>query len=365
MPESTRPAETVQDVVLTVGAVRIPLGQLTATATTWRPVLAAALRTIADLIAQATTPPNPFTSCPGGLYQFSETEPLKWLAANPKHPQAKIIQEKIGAHPMVQWVGPGDADGIRGWVTDHCQRAERAGQMPVWMAYAIIDRDLADIDPTQFSGGGTNSLAEYVAWAENFARGVGQHRAVVLVETDSILHMQALNKEQQRERLSALRSFIDAFARFAPNAVLYLDGGDSRWASPEQVGPWIVQLMDGATNIRGFAANVSNFNTTRDVAEFAATLQRYLADHGHPDTGFVIDTSRNGKGPDQWGSWCNPHGRQIGEAPTTTGAQRHGADALLWVKAPGSSDGECGAAPTARSGLFTPELAMKLITGAE
>ncbi|GIG19881.1 hypothetical protein Cch01nite_06050 [Cellulomonas chitinilytica] len=65
-------------------------------------------------------------------------------------------------------------------------------------------------------------------------------------------------------------------------------------------------------------------------------------------THFVVDTSRNGQGP--WAApagvysdaetWCNPPGRGLGVRPTTrTGADL--ADAYLWIKVPGESDGEC------------------------
>ena len=39
--------------------------------------------------------------------------------------------------------------------------------------------------------------------------------------------------------------------------------------------------------------------------------------YGFKDTGFIIDTSRNGKGGirDEWGSWCNIKGAGLGERP--------------------------------------------------
>ncbi|WP_285100710.1 glycoside hydrolase family 6 protein [Promicromonospora sp. MEB111] len=67
-----------------------------------------------------------------------------------------------------------------------------------------------------------------------------------------------------------------------------------------------------------------------------------------PTTHFVVDTSRNGRGawaapagvyPDAE-TWCNPPDRGLGPRPTTdTGNEL--VDALLWIKIPGESDGEC------------------------
>jgi endoglucanase len=61
---------------------------------------------------------------------------------------------------------------------------------------------------------------------------------------------------------------------------------------------------------------------------------------------FVIDSGRNGLGPDTSGEWCNPAGRALGIRPTTnTGVA--GLDAFLWIKTPGESDGACNGAPAA------------------
>jgi len=62
----------------------------------------------------------------------------------------------------------------------------------------------------------------------------------------------------------------------------------------------------------------------------------------------VIDTSRNGKGPDG-GAWCNPPGRGLGSKPgSVTGNPL--VHAFLWVKRPGESDGssaDCNGGPGA------------------
>jgi endoglucanase len=97
-------------------------------------------------------------------------------------------------------------------------------------------------------------------------------------------------------------------------------------------------------------------------------------------THFVIDTSRNGEGPNpmtggadadmanltaapfdqsagvistlQAGNWCNPPGSGIGLRPTTsTGVPL--IDAYLWVKIPGESDGQCDSAAGVRAWDYT------------
>jgi len=118
-----------------------------------------------------------------------------------------------------------------------------------------------------------------------------------------------------------------------------------------------------------------------------------------PTTHFVIDTSRNGLGPNemnaysaapddqpasvisalQSGNWCNPPGSGLGTRPTANTATVPNSldsylpadspllDAYLWVKTPGQSDGQCDLAGGVRDwqdytaagagGGYTPPIA--------
>jgi hypothetical protein len=58
--------------------------------------------------------------------------------------------------------------------------------------------------------------------------------------------------------------------------------------------------------------------------------------------------------------WCNPPGRQLGSVPRVLDGR---GDMGLWVKAPGESDGDCGAGAGTRAGEFSPLIATELITG--
>ncbi len=77
----------------------------------------------------------------------------------------------------------------------------------------------------------------------------------------------------------------------------------------------------------------------------------------------MIDTSRNGAGP-AGGElyWCNPTGRALGTPPTTATAGAH-ADAYLWIKRPGESDGSCGRGEP-QAGTFVSQYAIDLARNA-
>jgi endoglucanase len=102
------------------------------------------------------------------------------------------------------------------------------------------------------------------------------------------------------------------------------------------------------------------------VAEVDAKYDEMLGG-ATPMTRYIVDTSRNGKGPNDMSafagapynqpsdvvaglraaSWCNPPGAGAGPRPTSnTGVPL--AAAYLWVKTPGQSDGSCDSAGGAR-----------------
>ena len=66
-------------------------------------------------------------------------------------------------------------------VRNDVNRAADKGTVPVLVAYNIPFRDCA-----QFSAGGATSVAEYEAWIDGFAAGIGSHEAVVILEPDGL-----------------------------------------------------------------------------------------------------------------------------------------------------------------------------------
>lgn len=304
---------------------------------------------------------NPFVvTAPRALYRCYDVQVCVWLRNNPTDPRAKTINSYLGQTPTALWVGGGD---IGDWIFGHAKAAADTNRLPVFVAYDIPNRDLG-----QYSAGGESIVADYIAWAETFARAIGRLPAVLIVEPDSVIHMAGLHAAEQTARVQALTGLLAAFAQYAPNTALYLDAGDGYYNAPAAVAPWLVKC--GIDRVRGFSVNVANYNTAADAAAFAQQLIAVLRQYGiKSDIGFVVDVSRNGHGrapnsyisahPDNW--WCNWPGTMIGQLPAV--ANPYGADALLWVKEPGVSDGTCGMAPSTPSGTFDPTLALRLISG--
>jgi endoglucanase len=153
-----------------------------------------------------------------------------------------------------------------------------------------------------------------------------------------------------------LRYTVDTLT-INPSAAVYVDAGHSRWLSAEEMAARLNEV--GVDHVRGFSLNTSNFYTTDEEIGYGEAVSA-LTNGSH----YVIDTSRNGAGPapDTPLNWCNPSGRALGAPPTTATASAH-ADAYLWIKRAGESDGTCNRGEP-RSGLFMNQYAIDLARNA-
>ena len=309
----------------------------------------------------------------------------------------------MSVQPTAVWITQGTPAETRAEVRGIVRRAKSRGAIPVLVAYNIPGRDCAGL-----SAGGATTTAAYKAWIDGFAKGLGNARAVVILEPDGLGLLPSncggpnpgypFTDTQRYEELNyAVNRLGDQ-----PGTDVYLDGTHSRWLS---VGDISLRLVTaGVQRARGFFVNVSNFQPTEHLVKYGTWISKcihwgtvirppwafdgdrfrwewcasqyfpanvddfatwgltdtwYDEQVGNPDpallTKFVVDTSRNGQG--RWIppvgkytgdplDWCNPPGRGLGQrATTTTGSPL--ADAFLWVKVPGESDGTCarGGAP--------------------
>jgi endoglucanase len=294
-----------------------------------------------------TTPPGSGpVEMTDGFYVDPGSNPALWVNRNPGA-KADRIKAAISSKPMARWFGGWSGD-IRSAVSRYVADAAAARKLPILVAYNIYGRDACG----EHSSGGAPSEAAYLTWISEFAAGIGNRPAVVVIEPDSLGDFACMDSGEITARKRMLNHATRQFRDKAANTWAYLDAANAGWTQPATMAG---RLRDaGVGNVRGFAVNVSNYYTTADSARYGDAVSTALGG-GVP---FVIDTSRNGKGSNN--QWCNPPGRQLG-TPARVGG---GAEMLLWVKVPGDSDGPCGVAPTVPAGTFSPDLAIRLIDGA-
>ncbi|HMA94226.1 MAG TPA: glycoside hydrolase family 6 protein, partial [Polyangiaceae bacterium] len=187
-------------------------------------------------------------------------------------------------------------------------------------------------------------------------------RIVAIVEPDSLANLAtnlnvpkcAASEQAYRESIAYAVSKLSQ-----PQVSIYLDAAHAGWLGWEGNRQKIAKIFKdvltragGQEKIRGFATNVSNYNTISggdgkklgaanpcpDEGTYITKLSAALNAEGIVGKKFIIDTARNGRVVRKtWGSWCNVVGAGIGPRPQA--APMPLVDAYFWVKPPGESDG--------------------------
>ena len=360
-------------------------------------------------------PPNP-----GAVEQIA-------ALAKSNAPREAAAITAMAAVPQAIWFSKGSPEEVQGVVSNVMVRAAQDRALRVLVANNRPYRDC-----TGFSAGGAKDTAAYEAWIDAFARGIGNERAMVILEADSIGMIPFISTLEgvpdpcrptitdatgqavpaphanPEEAFAQLRYAAASLARLAPNALVYLDGTHPGWLAVSDTAYRLYR--SGVLQTQGFTVNVSNFQTTAKSVRYGTWIAKCLAyattiaaDRGSPSAfrrcasqpsanqpadvraggaewaagevwydknvpgtasdslvHFVIDTSRNGRGPLEVaryaeppynqpeavirglspGAWCTPPGTGLGLRPTTeTGVPL--LDAYLWIKTVGESDGSC------------------------
>lgn len=260
--------------------------------------------------------------------------------ADPPSPQLNLIANT----PQAYWITPGSSGST---VAKYTSDAAAAGAIPVLSIYGIPHRDCGS-----FAAGGMGSADSYRGWIDGIATDIGANRAAVILEPDALAMADCLSGDQRDERYDLISYAIGSLTR-NPDTAVYVDAGHLRWHTADDMAARLNRV--GVTRARGFSLNTANFYTTDDEIGYGEAISG-LTNGSH----YVIDTSRNGLGPATGVAldWCNPSGRALGSMPTTNTAGAH-ADAYLWVKRPGESDGTCDKGDPG-AGTFVNDYAIDL-----
>ncbi|MCW2976885.1 MAG: glycoside hydrolase [Actinomycetia bacterium] len=283
-----------------------------------------------DTIALSTTAAAPFVTATWYIdpHSNAKTQADAWRSSRATDAAAL---DKIAAAPQADWFG--DWSGpIRQAVAARVSTIAAAHALPTLVAYDIPLRDCSS-----YSGGGATSPSAYRTWIRDFAAGIGKRRAIVILEPDALAGLDCLSAADRQTRIALLRDAVSVLASHR-GVFVYLDAGNSNWHSAHDIAARLEQA--GVERAQGFALNVSNFLPTQVERQYGDAVSALTGKH------FVVDTSRNGLGPAPDGQWCNPSDRALGDRPTAATGDPL-ADAYLWIKRPGESDGACNGGPNA------------------
>ena len=230
--------------------------------------------------------------------------------------------------PQAIWLVPEEHPTavIADYVSGVIAAATASDTTATFVIYGIPERDCGN----ESAGGLT--AEEYPLWLDAIAAGIGETATGVILEPDSLSLADECGNVDSR-----VATTQDAITRFDDTgAVVYLDGGHSNWHPAAETAALLERA--GVERVRGFATNVSNYNSTGSEVAYAEQVSA-LTGESH----YVVDTGRNGNGTN--GEWCNPSGRALGDSPALAVDGHH--DANLWIKTPGESDGACNGGPAA------------------
>lgn len=291
-------------------------------------------------------------------------------AATRASPADATMMRRVAGYPTAIWLDSiAKAGTIGKYLDDAKQQQVQTGKptLTVFVVYDLPNRDCA-----AKSSAGELKVAENgeERYKREFIDPIAAHfRAhsdqpiVAILEPDSLANL-ATNLGNPMCRASQDAYMLSvAYAiktLHMPNVSIYLDAAHAGWLGWDnnrsrmaEIFKRVLILAGGYHMVRGFATNVSNFNTLNgrdgkklepsdpcpDEFSYVHRLGDTLNRRGIKHKRFIIDTARNGKGGlrRRWGSWCNVKGAGLGERPGLT--DDTAIDAFFWIKPPGESDG--------------------------
>jgi endoglucanase len=318
--------------------------------------------------------------------------------------QDGLNMARLAAQPQAAWFTEGTPEETRAAVDEYVDRARAARQVPVLVAYNIPGRDcsLYSSGGAESSAAYRAWVDAFTAGiAGRRAVVVLEPDGLAALPSDCAGDVDPTG-ELTEHRLADLGYAVRALKSGERTAV-YLDAGNSQWKAVGDIAQRLIAA--GVEQSDGFSLNVSNYLPTDETTHYGTWVSKCLWfatkgpewARGHADwcasqyyspaapndgapgnavsstdrstwhwtddwfeqntgdvpeeelTHFVVDTSRNGRGA--WTppagkytgdpeTWCNPPGRGMGPRPTAdTGVPL--ADAYLYVKTIGESDGSC------------------------
>jgi cellulose 1,4-beta-cellobiosidase len=277
---------------------------------------------------------------------------------------------KLESVPTAIWLDSIAAvGGVARTLDDALARQRQSGKpvVTVLVVYDLPERDCAASassgELAQSAGGEGRYETEFIEPLAAQLRAHASQRVVVVVEPDSLANIATNGSIAKCAAADGVyrRSIAMAIRRLSmPSVWLYLDAAHAAWlgwarnrAKIAQIYRDVLTQAGGLDKVRGFATNVSNYDTLRggDIARlepsdpcpdeltYVEKLGASLAEVGIVGKGFLVDTSRNGRAGirSKSGSWCNVKGAGLGERPQASPVA--GVDAYWWIKPPGASDG--------------------------
>lgn len=183
---------------------------------------------------------------------------------------------KMVATPQAVWVTKGTPKDARTAVEKTIALADAQRAVAVLVAYNIPGRDCGGL-----SAGGALTTADFKAWIDGFAAGIGPHKAVVILEPDALGLIPSSCNNGAGEpgftdaaRYEEINYAVDALEA-RPNSIVYLDATHSAWLNVHDAASRLLQ--GGVQRAQGFFLNVSNFQYTPNLVQYGTWISKCIA----------------------------------------------------------------------------------------
>lgn len=225
------------------------------------------------------------------------TEQIADLTSSGNKADARLIKQMVQT-PQAVWFTKGTPKTVMQDVRNTVSRAADKGTVPVLVAYNIPFRDCA-----QYSAGGATTVDEYKAWIDGFAAGIGNKKAVVILEPDGLGIIPWYNPFADRDtwvtnpnyewcqpaeanpataaadRFAMLNYAVDKL-KALPSTNVYLDGTHSGWLGAGDSADRLIQA--GVNKADGFFLNVSNYVVNERLEKYGTWVAKCIAFGSNP-----------------------------------------------------------------------------------
>jgi endoglucanase len=199
---------------------------------------------------------------------------VKQGKASDLHDAALLTAMVAQGHAV--WFTGGTPGAVREQVKKTMRLAYAQDAVPVLVAYNLPYRDCG-----QYSTGGALSAADYAAWIDGFASGIGNGTAVVILEPDSLGLIPGTSnctvvgpENTPADRYGELNGAVNRL-ELQPNVSVYLDATHSGWLNVGDAASRLVTA--GVQNAQGFFLNVSNYQFTANQVQYGTWISDCIA----------------------------------------------------------------------------------------
>jgi endoglucanase len=182
------------------------------------------------------------------------------------------------------WFTEGTPTQVQRQVQQTMEASARQRAVPVLVVYDVPFRDCG-----QYSAGGARNTADYLAWIDGVAKGIGRAKAVVIVEPDGLglvpgqgctpsagdLAAAGLTLAQaQQARYDQLNGAVDRLEQ-QPGVSVYLDATHPAWLNVGDAASRLVAA--GVQRAQGFFLNASNYQYTANNTFYGTWISDCIA----------------------------------------------------------------------------------------